>query len=269
MAATPPRNKKKKKPYAAILQVIVLVVLLLFSCLGVISLIRGDFVPSVEGGDSSGTIKVPTQSELSENPRDMDAILDEVELSLVTVEVQIPDGSSRYGTGFFVSEDGYAVCSSHLVAGELTEIFAYTADGISASAELKGVDEQLGLALIRLPAEYQYTPIAVENSFFVERGKTLCAVSSYKAKTFYGTVAEGVVASVGPAVKVGSEGIHANIIYMDIAMNKTLQGAAVVDETGAAVGFMTGSLPSLHGTLAPVVPINIVYTVINEFLVQG
>jgi serine protease Do len=205
---------------------------------------------------------------LSESPRDLDAVLKEVEFSLVTIEVSSPDGTTQYGSGFFVSDDGYAVCSSFLLSGG-GEITAYISEGISVSAELKGMDEKLGIALIRLPHEYQYTPIPVENSFFVERGRELCAVSSYKPKSFYGTVARGIVGSVGPAVQVGQEGIYTNIIYLDIDMNKTLQGAVVVDESGAAVGFLTVGLPSLHGTLVPVIPINIVYTVINDFLAQG
>ena len=140
---------------------------------------------------------------------------------------------------------------------------------MTAAAELKGLDKELGIALIRLPEEYQYVPIPVENSFFVERGKTLSAVTAHKPRVFYGSVAQGVVGSVGPAVQVGKEAIFSNIIYLDIDMNKTLQGAVVVDESVAAVGFLTAGLPSLHGTLAPVIPINIVYTVINDFLVQG
>ena len=263
------KSRRKKKPLTAALQIILLLVLVAFSCLGVISLIRGDFLPTVKESDSAGTIKVPTQSELSEAPKEMEDMLGEVELSLVTVEVQLADGSFRYGTGFFVSDDGYAVCSSLLMTGEIRDVVAYTSDGITAAAELKGMDEKLGIALIRLPQEYQYTPIPVENSFFVERGKKLNVVSSSKPKLFYGTVAQAVVGSVGPAVKVGSEEIHANIIYLDVNMNKTLHGAAVVDETGATVGFLTGTLPELHGSLAPVVPINIVYTVINDFLVQS
>lgn len=263
------QSRKKKKPYLAVLQALLLIVLSVFSVLGVIALIRGDFVPVMNGGDSTGTIKVPTQSELSDAPRDMDEVLGEVELSLITVEVRDSTGGVRYGSGFFVSDDGYAVCSSFLVIGEGLDITATTSDGMTVSAELKGMDESLGIALIRLPKEYQYTPIAAENSFFVERGKKLYAVSAHKPKVFYGTVAEGVVGSVGPAISVGKEDVYANVIYLDIAMNKTLQGAAVVDDTGAAVGFLTGALPQLHGTLAPMIPINVVYTVINDFLVQG
>lgn len=262
------KGRMKKKPYLAVLQVALLLILLSFSCLGVISLIRGDFVPQVDGGDASGTIKVPTKSQLAETARSLDDILDEIEQSLITIEVQKSDGTVQYGSGFFVSEDGYAVCSSFLVEGDC-EITASTSEGLTAAAELKGLDKELGIALIRLPEEYQYVPIPVENSFFVERGKTLSAVTAHKPRVFYGSVAQGVVGSVGPAVQVGKEEIFSNIIYLDIDMNKTLQGAVVVDESGAAVGFLTAGLPSLHGTLAPVIPINIVYTVINDFLVQG
>ena len=262
------KGRKKKKPFLTALQIFLLVILLVFSVLGIISLIRGDFVSKVDESDSGGTIKVPTQSELAETARPLEDILSQVELSLITVEVQGADGTLRHGTGFFVSEDGYAVCSSYLVAGG-GEVTAYTSEGISLSAELKGMDETLGIALLRFPPEYQYTPIPIENSFFVERGRTLNAVSAHRPKVFYGTVAQGIVGSVGPAVQVGKDGIFSNIIYLDIDMNKTLQGAVVVDESGAAVGFLTVALPTLHGNLVPVVPINIVYTVINDLLVQG
>ncbi len=263
------QSRKKKKSYITVVQIILLIILLAFSALGVISLIRGDFVPVMNGGDAAGTIKVPTQAELAESPRNMGEVLKEVEISLITVEVRDAEDTTRIGSGFLVSEDGYAVCSSFLTTGEGLNIVCYTSDGTELSAELKGMDENLGIALIRLPQEHQYTPISAENSFFVERGKKLYAVSANKPKVFYGTVAEGVVGSVGPAVSVGNEGVYANVIYMDIAMNKTLQGAAVIDETGATVGFMTGALPLLHGTLAPMIPINVVYTVINDFLVQN
>lgn len=263
------QSRIRKNPVLAVLQGLLLAVLLLFSALGVFSLIRGDFVPTISGGDSTGTIKVPTQAELSDSPQDMDAVLSEVERSLITIEVRDAEGGVNYGSGFLVSDDGYAVCSSFLVMGENLDIVAYTADGVTATAELKGMDESLGIALIRLPHEYQYTPISAENSFFVERGKKLYAVAAHKPKVFYGTVAEGIVGSVGPAVKVGKEDVYANVIYLDIEMNKTLSGTAVVDENGATVGFMTGALPMLHGTLSPMIPINVVYTVINDFLVQG
>ncbi len=262
------KGREKKKPFLTVLQIVLLLILLIFSGLGIISLIRGDFVPKVGGSDSDGTIKVPTQSELAEAARPLEDILSQVELSLITVEVQGTDGTLRHGTGCFVSEDGYAVCDSSLVTGG-GEIAAYTSEGISVPAELKGMDEALGIALLRFPPEYQYTPIPVENSFFVERGKTLNAVSAHRPKVFYGTVARGIVGSVGPAVQVGKDGIYSNIIYLDIDMNKTLQGAVVVDESGAAVGFLSAALPTLHGTLVPVIPINIVYTVINDLLVQG
>ncbi|MBE6713357.1 MAG: trypsin-like peptidase domain-containing protein [Ruminococcaceae bacterium] len=260
------KNREKKNPALLILQIVLLLVLVVFSCLGVISLIRGDFVPEAKKG-GSGSIKVPTQSELSETSRDMNMILGQVEQSLITVEVEAEDGSFRYGTGFIVDDYGHAVCSSTVLEGEspAKNVTAFTFDGISASAEIKGTDEQSGVALLLLPMEYQYIPISVENSFFVKRGETLRAVSARKAKSFYGTVAEGMVGTVGPGYVFGKEEIYSNVIYLDIDVNPTLHGAVVVDDTGAAVGFLSGTIPLLYDTLAPVIPINIVYTMINEF----
>lgn len=261
------KSRAKKKTALAVLQGILLLTLIAFSVLGVISLIRGDFLPKSGSTEGGGTIKVPTRAELAEVSREKEEMIEQVEQSLVTVEVEWSDGTFRYGTGFIADGNGSTVCSSTLFVGEgeIVNVTAYTADGVSVAAELKGKDDEAGVALLYLPHEYQYNPIPLENSFFVKRGKTLSAVSSNKPKVFYGTVTEGVVGSVGPSVKLGEEEIHTNVIYLEVEMNPTLYGAVVVDESGAAVGFLSGTLPPLYGSLAPVIPINIVYTMINEF----
>lgn len=245
-----------------------LVVLFVFSCFGILSLVRGDFSPQkTEEGDNIGSIRVPTQSELSENERTPQEMISQVELSLITLEVPLAEGGYRYGTGFMVSEDGYAVCAASLFQNESGgRVTAFTGAGFSTTIQKMGTEETLGIALIRLSDSFMYSPLPAENSSFVARGQSLYVVPSQKAKSFYGTVTEAMVASVGPAVSLSDEwgASHVNMIYLDKAANPSQYGAVVVDRSGAAVGFCTDAVAAPYEGLCSVVPIHSVYTLVNE-----
>ena len=105
----------------------------------------------------------------------------------------------------------------------------------------------------------------------MKRGETLYAVGAHSNKQFYGTVAKGIVASKGPSVKTeeGGDTLNVAMFYLDTDPNPTLYGAPVVDEYGYVVGFATDAVkPQYEGKLA-VVPMNIVYTVVNDILYQN
>ncbi len=266
------RSRNRENPYLKAAKILLVALLFLLAATGIIALIRGDFFPEQEENfGPAGSIKVPTQSQLSEVARDLDEVIGQVQGSLVTLEIENADGSFRRGTGFLVSDDGFAVCSSHLFASpELlktpSNMTAYTNEGFSVSFEVKGTKESLGITLVRLEESFSYTPIGVKNSAFIERGETLVAVGAHKAKLFYGTVSSGLVSSVGPSVKVEDQNV--NLLYLDLAADETLYGAPVMDTTGAVAGFLTRAIAPLYGKYAPVVPINTVYTVINEMISQ-
>lgn len=243
----------------------------LLAFLGIFSLVRGDFgKEKASGSDSAGSIKVPTQSELERVQKSTEAMINEMELSLITVEIKLKSGSTRYGSGFLISDDGYAVCSSTLFDSEVRtdQILAYTGDGFSSTATFQGSENSLGIALLKLEGQFVYTPVTVENSSFVERGETLYAIGSKKAKVFYGTAKSGIVSSVGPAISFGKESdrLSVNMLYVDFVPNDTLYGAPVVDAYGGTVGFCTAKPSSPYPATAAVVPINIVYAVVNELL---
>lgn len=246
------------------------VVLFVFSCFGILSLIRGDFSPKkVDEGDEIGSIRVPTQSELNESQRKPEEMISQVELSLITLEVPLAEGGYRYGTGFMVSEDGYAVCAASLFQNASTSrVTAYTGAGFSTTIQKMGVEETFGIALIRLSDSFLYTPLPSENSSFIARGQSLYIVPSQKTKLFYGTVTEAMVATVGPAVSLSDEwgSSHVNMIYLDKEANPSQYGAVVVDQSGAAVGFCTDAVNPPYPGLCAVVPIHSVYTLINDLL---
>lgn len=247
----------------------IFLVLSVFACFGILSIIRGDF-STEKGKDSSiGSIRVPTQSEISESQRKPEEMISQVNLSLITLEIPMEDGTSRFGTGFVISEDGYAVCAASLFEGAAQgRVTAYTGAGFSSIVQKMGVEPTTGIALIRLSESFLYTPLPAENSNFVSRGQSLYVVASQKSKQFYGTVMLSQVASVGPAVSLPEEagGGQINIIYLDKEANASQYGAVVVDQGGSAVGFVTDKIAPSYEGLTSVVPIHSVYTLVNNML---
>ena len=57
-----------------------------------------------------------------------------------------------------------------------------------------------------------------------------------------------------------------DMLYLDFEPNETIYGAPVVNAYGAAVGFCTAKPASPYPDTSSVVPINIVYAVVNELL---
>lgn len=262
-------RREKGRFFRVAAQVTICVFLLVFSCFGLLAVLRGDFSPEKKDeGGGIGSIRVPTQSEISENQRLPEEMISGVELSLVTLEVPLEEGGYAYGSGFLVSEDGYAVCASSLLNKAAGQITAYTGVGFSSVVDKIATEESIGLGLVRLSESFSYTPVSTKSSAFSTRGQTLYIVPSQTAKLFYGTVSSGLVASVGPSTALASEfgAGYVNMLYLDIAPNESQYGALVVDASGSAVGFCTDGVAAPYPGLASVVPIHSVYTLVNDLL---
>ena len=53
------------------------------------------------------------------------------------------------GTGFIISSDGYILTNNHVVSGA-DEVMVKLSDGREIKGEIKGADEKLDLALIKI-----------------------------------------------------------------------------------------------------------------------
>lgn len=264
-------RKEKGSWWKHILFGVLLLVLLSFALLGIFALIQGDVFradPTFDEGDDT-TIKVPTQNELNQIVRAPEAVLGDLDSSLVTVEVLLEDDTSRLGSGFLVSEEGHAVCSSYLFSGgaKVKEIRVTAVDGIACTAQQAGVVEDMGLALICLDNSFGYAPVFGGNFSFAKRGETYYAAAS-NTRDFAGTALSGIVASTGSAIKVnvGENSMSVSVLFLDMTPNESIWGAPVVDLTGRVIGFCSHAARSPYGNLVGVVSIHAVYTVINEIL---
>ncbi|MBR4288218.1 MAG: trypsin-like peptidase domain-containing protein [Clostridia bacterium] len=248
--------------------------LLVLSALGIFALVSGKLLPKSEAeSESLGSIRVPTRSELLEANRTPTECLDELEPSMLTLEVKTSDGKSRFGSGFVISVDGYAVCSTFLLPenGIPLGMTAHFTGGLTADVHYIGKNEKCGVALLKINSDMEFSPVNAGNFDFVKRGETLLIAGSVYTKFFYGTAVSGMVASVGETIQAGTkeESLSVPLAYLDITPNDSLYGAPVLNESGLVVGFCTNAVKSSFGELAAVIPINAVYTVINDILANS
>ncbi len=264
-------KEKRKKRLRTLLQLVLILVLSVFAVFGAVSLIRGDFFRETAPNTSedSNSIKVPTQQELSQIVWEPEKMLEEVDLSLVTVQLTAADGSRRFGSGFLIAED-YVLCSTTLIdaASSQCDISANTVEGIGYSASVEAVVNELGMALLRLDSSFGNSPVSVGNFSFVERGETLFVCAPSNTKEFPGTALSGIAASTATTFKtdVNGKSTSVPVLFLDIAPNESVWGAPVVDVAGNVIGFCSHVVPSPFGDLIPVVSIHVVYTIVNEIL---
>jgi len=268
------RSPKKGRTFAIGMAGAAILCLLVLAALGIFALVSGKLLPKTEkGNEAAGSIRVPTQSELLVADRTPTECLEDLEPSVTTLEVMGADGKSRFGSGFVISVDGYAVCSSSLFSESdiFMKLTAHFSDGLSSDAHYMGKNETCGVALLKLTADLDYTPVSAGNFDFVKRGETLLVAGSVYAKSFYGTAVSGMVASVGKTVQASekNETLSVPVAFLDVSPNASLYGAPVLNESGLVVGFCTHGVNCDFGPLTAVIPINAVYTVINDILANS
>jgi S1-C subfamily serine protease len=260
-------REKKKKAWFGSAAVGVIAILLIPAIIGFISLSKGEYFPQESSGEGGETVRVPTGIQLNENAKDPEQMIRELDVSLVTVSAETESGVLRYGSGFVISEEGHLLCSTTLFAQEPLHSLKVQIDGISYSAKKIGAQEELGFAVLQVESLYGLIPVSAGNFVSVGRGETLYAVAAVGGD-FYGTALSGMVASVGKTVSVGEgdKAFQVPLAYLDMKPNESVYGAPVVDAGGSLVGVCTHAYPSPYGDLATVVPVHVVYTLVNQIL---
>lgn len=266
-------QRRQKRFWMALSLCLIFLVLGSFSVLGLLTLARGDLFRSntTSTGEGNSAIRVPTYSEMVGNVKSPEEIVKSVSLSLVTVEVEFEDSSFRHGTGFLISEDGKAVCATSLFeenGAALSRVTVYTEASGACEVDLTGRCDPLGIQLLRLRQDGVHTPVPVGEDHTVERGEILYVLGAVSQKLYYGTALSGMAASVGQNVLVGQGDLAKTVplIYMEVTPNDSLWGAPVVDESGNTVGFCTDAVSPNWNGLVTVIPIDVVYSTVNEIL---
>lgn len=131
------------------------------------------------------------------------------------------------GTGFIVSDDGYAITNYHVIADSLyVKVIDY--DEQIHDAELIAFDSDSDLAVLKMTGSF--IPLALGDSDSVEIGERVIAIGNPLGLSF--TVTEGIISGLN---RVGPNG-REDYIQTDVTLNPGNSGGPLINTKGEVIG---------------------------------
>jgi serine protease Do len=161
-----------------------------------------------------------------------------------TVDGQKSRLVTSQGAGFFISPDGYAVTSNHVIKGSLS-IEVRTDGGDVYRARVVGTDPASDLALIKVdgPRDFVHVKFAEQPP---QVGDWVIAVGNPFG--LGGTVTAGIVSARGRDVEKEQD-TYEDLLQIDAPINKGNSGGPTFDLAGDVVGVNTVILSPTGGSI--------------------
>lgn len=173
-----------------------------------------------------------------------------------------PQKQRSLGSGFIISDEGYILTNNHVVANA-DEIKVRLSDGREFSGEVKGSDEKLDLALIKIEAK-DHLPVAnLGDSDAIEVGEWVLAIGNPFGLAE--TVTAGIVSAKG---RVIGSGPYDDFIQTDASINPGNSGGPLFNARGEVVGINTAIVAGGQG-IGFAIPVNMAKSVITQLRETG
>lgn len=150
------------------------------------------------------------------------------------------------GSGFIVSAEGLLITNAHVVKGAHKVTVTLT-DGRSYTATVKGTDDLLDLAVLKIDNKGKNLPVApLGISSDLQVGDWVIAVGNPVGLD--NTVTLGIVSSLNrSSAEIGIPEKRLNFIQTDAAINPGNSGGPLVNEFGEVVGINTAIRANAEG----------------------
>jgi serine protease Do len=175
---------------------------------------------------------------------------------------QRPHKERSLGSGFIISDQGYILTNNHVVAGA-TEIKVKLADGREFKGEIKGLDEKLDLALIKIEAKDHLPVAALGDSDAIQVGEWVMAIGNPFGLAQ--TVTAGIVSAKG---RVIGSGPYDDFIQTDASINPGNSGGPLFNSRGEVVGINTAIVAGGQG-IGFATPVNMAKNIIPQLREKG
>ncbi|MBN2624389.1 MAG: trypsin-like peptidase domain-containing protein [Acidimicrobiales bacterium] len=172
---------------------------------------------------------------------DIQAILDDVQGSVVTIETSVNARGGVFegaGTGVVLSDDGLVMTNAHVIS-QSDGITVRTFDGAEHDATLVGSEPESDLAVIKIdgaPDDLVAAELGSSQALLV--GEPVIAIGNALNLGGQPSVTTGIVSAVNRTID-SPEGRLADLIQTDAAINPGNSGGPLVDSSGAVVGINT------------------------------
>ncbi len=170
-----------------------------------------------------------------------------------------------YGTGFFISPDGYILTNNHIVEGsEHVEIV--TIKGDEYDAEVKGRDPRTDIALLKVNIKDAPTAVLGDSSG-IKVGEWVLAIGNP-----YGlehTVTAGIVSAKGR--RIADPSSYQDFIQTDASINRGNSGGPLLNMRGEVIGITSIIFTPSGGSIGIgfAIPSNIAMKVVEQLKTKG
>ncbi len=170
------------------------------------------------------------------------------------------------GSGFIISDDGYILTNNHVVAGmdEVKVKIAIPGDQSEYKATVKGTDEKLDLALIKIEAKEKLPFAPLGDSDRIEVGEWAMAIGNPFGLSQ--TVTAGIVSATG---RVIGSGPYDDYIQTDASINPGNSGGPLFNLQGEVIGINTAIIAGGGGGIGFAIPVNMAKSVVSQLRDSG
>ncbi|HEY6872335.1 MAG TPA: DegQ family serine endoprotease [Geobacteraceae bacterium] len=178
---------------------------------------------------------------------------------------QMPQRSYKQkslGSGFIISDDGYILTNNHVVAGA-DEIKVKLADGREFKGEIKGTDEKLDLALVKIAGKDHFPVALLGDSDAIKVGEWVMAIGNPFG--LEQTVTAGIISATG---RVIGSGPYDDYLQTDASINPGNSGGPLFNARGEVVGINTAIIAGGQG-IGFAIPVNMAKNTIAQLKETG
>jgi len=206
----------------------------------------GSVAAAVVASDDDQTQVVARPAILTpEGVMDIQAILDKVQESVVTIETSAATAGGVFegaGTGILLSPDGLVLTNAHVISGS-NEINVRLFDGATHPAGLVGSQPEDDLAVIKVEGVDDLLPAELGSSDVLQVGEPVIAIGNALNLGGQPSVTQGIVSakdrSIDDSGIAGEQISLNNLIQTDAAINPGNSGGPLLDAAGQVVGINT------------------------------
>ena len=176
---------------------------------------------------------------------------------------QKPRREQSLGSGFIISSDGYILTNNHVVKGA-DEVMVKLSDGREVKGEIKGVDEKVDLALIKINEKALLPFAELGDSDSLEVGEWVMAIGNPFGLSH--TVTAGIVSAKG---RVIGSGPYDDFIQTDASINPGNSGGPLFNAEGRGIGINTAIIAGGGGGIGFAIPISMAKTIVSQLRETG
>lgn len=171
---------------------------------------------------------------------DIHAIADRVLAATVSVACSV-DGGSFSGSGFAISPEGHVLTAASAVPQGATEVTVLLPGTRRLEATVMAVDENLGVALVKVPAEERLAslPLARRLPAVGDVAFTAADVDGVMLANGRASFSRGFVSGLYDVDKQPESPYAGRVIETTAAVNPGSDGGPLVDATGRVVGVIS------------------------------